>query len=135
VWLSALQEKDQYGTISAVDLNTGKIAWQVKDGQPMVGGALATAGGLVFTGNKERELLALDARTGAVLWRYGATAGVNAPPMSYMIDGVQYVAVAAGGNLQINSPRGDELLVFSLAAGPNPVYPSPGSASNSPLNR
>ncbi|HEY0777285.1 MAG TPA: PQQ-binding-like beta-propeller repeat protein [Gemmatirosa sp.] len=102
------------GTVSAVDVNTGRIAWLVPTKKPMVGGALATAGGLVFTGTSDKQLLALDARTGAQLWTYTGRAGVNAPPMTYAIDGVQYVAVAAGGNLLANTPRGDEVVVFTL---------------------
>src|SRR5690606_21298685 len=53
----------QYGLFSAVDLNSGKIAWQNKVPDPMIGGAVATAGGLVFTGTKDRQFLAYDARS------------------------------------------------------------------------
>jgi glucose dehydrogenase len=105
----------------------------------MVGGAMATAGGVVFVGTKDRRFLGIHAGTGAILWTYAAPAGVNAPPVSYMIDGRQYVAVAAGGNFQINAPRGDEVLVFAL---PRPgidtsfsVAASPGSASIVTLSR
>ena len=104
----------EYGLFSAVDLNTGKIAWQVKVKDPMIGGALATAGGVVFTGTKDRRFLAFDAHDGRSLWEYQAKGGVNAPPITYAVAGRQYVAVAAGGNYQINAPRSDELLVFSL---------------------
>jgi glucose dehydrogenase len=107
----------QYGLFSAVDMATGKIAWQNKVKDPMIGGALATGGGLVFTGTKDKQFLAFDARTGKQLWRYDADAGVNAPPVSYAVQGRQYVAVAAGGNYQINAPRGDEVLAFALDTG------------------
>ncbi len=110
----------QYGLFSAVDLATGRIAWQDKVADPMIGGALATAGGLVFTGTKDKQFLAFDARSGRQLWRYDAGAGVNAPPVSYAVQGRQYVAVAAGGNFQINAPRGDEVLAFALDAGGAP---------------
>jgi PQQ-dependent dehydrogenase (methanol/ethanol family) len=106
----------QYGLLSAVDLATGKIAWQNKVKDPMIGGALATAGGVVFTGTKDQRFLAFDAKTGRQLWSFAASAGVNAPPITYAINGQQYVAVAAGGNYQINAPRGDQVLVFSLDA-------------------
>jgi alcohol dehydrogenase (cytochrome c) len=106
----------QYGLFSAVDLATGKIAWQQKVKDPMIGGALATAGGVVFTGTKDKQFLAFDARTGKPLWSYEARAGVNAPPVTYAVDGRQYVAVAAGGNYQINAPRGDDVLVFALGS-------------------
>lgn len=139
VWYSAEPKKD-YGSFTAVDLNSGRIAWQDTVPHPMVGGAMATAGGVVFVGAKDRRFMGIDARTGRILWKYTATAGVNAPPVSYMIDGRQYVAVAAGGNLQINAPRGDEVLVFAL---PSPgasdtttaVRASPGSATNAVLSR
>jgi glucose dehydrogenase len=139
VWYSVSPETKDNGTFTAVDLRTGRVAWQDTVEHPMVGGALATAGGLVFTGTKSREVRAYDARTGRVLWRYGAPAGVNAPPITYMIDGRQYVAVAAGGNFQINAPRGDEVLVFAL---PRPgvdtsvaVLASPGSETRAEVSR
>jgi alcohol dehydrogenase (cytochrome c) len=139
VWYSSEPKKD-YGSFTAVDLNTGKIAWQDTVNHPMVGGAMATAGGLVFVGTKDRRFLGIDGQSGKILWTYGAPGGVNAPPVTYMMDGRQYVAVAAGGNLQINAPRSDELLVFAM---PSPVTrdttfavpASPGSASSATLSR
>jgi PQQ-dependent dehydrogenase (methanol/ethanol family) len=106
--------EQQYGLFSAVDLATGKIAWQNRIKDPMIGGALATAGGVVFTGTKDKRFLAFDAKSGRQLWSYAADAGVNAPPITYSIDGRQYIAVAAGGNFQINAPRGDQVLAFVL---------------------
>jgi PQQ-dependent dehydrogenase (methanol/ethanol family) len=106
--------EQQYGLFSAVDLSTGKIAWQNRTKDPMIGGALATGGGVVFTGTKDQRFLAFDAKSGRELWSYRAQAGVNAPPITYAVDGQQYVAVAAGGNFQINAPRGDQVLAFAL---------------------
>jgi hypothetical protein len=54
---------------------------------------------------------------------------VNAPPISYAIDGKQYVAVAAGGNYQLNSPRSDELLVFTLGGGATGSQPASGAGT------
>lgn len=105
-----------YGLFSAIDLATGRIAWQTRTDKPLISGAVATAGGLVFTGLTGQRLAAYDARSGAELWHYDTKAGVNAPPITYMVDGRQYVAVAAGGNLPLNSIRGDALLVFALPA-------------------
>ena len=114
------------GTFTAIDVNTGQIAWQAKFTTPMIGGALATAGGVVFVGTSDKRFVAFDARSGRMLWQYDAAAGVNAPPVTYSIDGTQYVAVAAGGNWIVDSPRGDRLLVFRLGAAPaSPA--SPGS--------
>jgi glucose dehydrogenase len=80
----------------------------------MVGGALATAGDLVFTGEGNGYFNAYDAGTGEQLWRYKSDFGVNAPPVSYAVHGKQYIAVAAGGNSLFNYAVGDEILVFSL---------------------
>lgn len=118
----------QYGLFSAVDLKTGKIAWQKRVKDPMVGGAVATAGGVVFTGTKDRQFLAFDAKSGQQLWRYQAAGGVNGPPISYAVNGRQYVAVAAGGNYQINAPRSDELLVFALPEGSKAASAGGGDA-------
>ncbi|CAN5882328.1 methanol/ethanol family PQQ-dependent dehydrogenase [soil metagenome] len=107
-----------YGLYSAVDLRTGKIAWQHRTTRAMISGSLATAGGLTFTGLTDRHFVAFNARSGALLWDYRTKAGVNAPPITYAIKGRQYVAVAAGGNLPLNSTRGDDLLVFALDSTP-----------------
>ena len=88
---------EQFGNVTAVDYNTGKIAWQVKTPLPMMGGTLATAGGLVFTGEGDGWFRAYDATNGKVLWSFFAGAGVNAPPASYSVDGKQYIVVGAGG--------------------------------------
>ncbi|HJQ10656.1 MAG TPA: PQQ-binding-like beta-propeller repeat protein [Gemmatimonadaceae bacterium] len=107
-----------YGLVSAVDLGTGKIAWQTRFPKPMISGLLATAGGVVFTGSSDKHFVALDAASGRQLWSFPTDAGVNAPPITYEIDGVQYVAVAATGLQTLNTPRGDEMLVFSLSTKP-----------------
>jgi glucose dehydrogenase len=59
---------------------------------------------------------AFDATSGKKLWRYNLGAGVNAPPVTYTVDGQQYVAVAAGGNFQIDFPLGDAIAIFKLPA-------------------
>jgi len=118
LWLGgafkAVPGEAQWGTFTAIDLNTGKRAWQVKTAQPMIGGALATAGGIVFTGEGNGLFKAYDAMTGRVLWSFQAGAGCNAPPVTYMLDRKQYVAVACGGNFQMGYPLGDAVLVFAL---------------------
>jgi alcohol dehydrogenase (cytochrome c) len=103
----------QAGNVTAVDYNTGKIKWQVKTPQPMIGGILATAGGLVFTGENNGWFKAYDANDGKILWKFHAGAGVNAPPSSYVVGGKQYVVVAAGGNVQLDSRRGDSIIAFT----------------------
>ena len=107
----------QYGLFVAVDLASGKVAWQNKVKEPMIGGALATAGGVVFTGTNDQQVLAFDAKSGKQVWTHKAEGGVNAPPISYAVNGRQFVAVAAGGNYQLNTPRNDDMLVFALPQG------------------
>jgi alcohol dehydrogenase (cytochrome c) len=104
----------QSGNVTAVDYNTGKIAWQVKTPEPMIGGILATAGGVVFAGEGNGQFKAYDAKSGSILWHFQAGAGVNAPPSSYTIGGKQYVVVAAGGNTQIDFKRGNAVIAFTL---------------------
>jgi len=104
----------QAGNITAVDYNSGKIKWQVKTPQPMIGGILATAGNLVFTGEGNGWFRAYDSATGKVLWSFQAGAGVNAPPSSYTLGGKQYIVVAAGGNVQLDYKRGNSIIAFTL---------------------
>lgn len=103
-----------WGLLSSIDLATGKIRWQQKTPEPLVGGVLATAGNVVFTGEGNGSLNAYDSATGERLWRTQAEAGVNAPPITYEIDGEQYVAVAAGGNAIWGYKQGDYVLAFKL---------------------
>src|SRR3989442_4923842 len=81
----------EYGTVSAIDLNTGKVAWQQKTELPMMGGATATAGGLGFTGGGKGRFKAADAQTRAPLWKFYCGAGVNAAPSGYELDGGQVI--------------------------------------------
>jgi alcohol dehydrogenase (cytochrome c) len=104
----------QAGNVTAVDYNTGKIRWQVKTPQPMIGGILATAGGLVFAGEGNGRFRAYDARNGRVMWSFNAGAGVNAPPSSYTVSGKQYIVVAAGGNVQLDYKRGNNIIAFTV---------------------
>ena len=105
----------QHGNITAVDYNSGKIKWKVKTDQPMIGGIMATAGGLVFAGEGNGWFRAYDAKSGSKLWQFQAGAGVNAPPSSYTVDGEQYIVVGAGGNVQLNYKRGNNIIAFKLA--------------------
>ncbi len=104
----------QNGPFVAVNMDTGKIAWQYLAPQPLIGGALATAGNLVFMGEGNGWFDAFNATTGQRVWRYQLGAGVNAPPISYSVNGTQYIAVAAGGNFQLGFPYGDAVAIFKL---------------------
>ncbi|MEY4208055.1 MAG: hypothetical protein RLZZ20_1207 [Pseudomonadota bacterium] len=106
--------EEQFGNVTAVNLDTGKVVWKARTDQPMIGGVLATAGDLVFAGEGNGWFKAYDAKTGKVLWQYQCGAGVNAPPTAYTIDGKMYIAVAAGGNTQLDYKRGNSVFVFAL---------------------
>ena len=84
------------GRILALDPRTGETVWKFDTVSTPTAGMLATAGGLVFTGDAEGYLIAFDARTGKVLWRFQTGGTVIAPPISYSLNGRQYIAVAAG---------------------------------------
>jgi PQQ-dependent dehydrogenase (methanol/ethanol family) len=104
----------QNGPFVALNTETGKIAWQYTAPQPLIGGALATAGNLVFMGEGNGWFNAFNAKTGERLWRFNLGAGVNAPPITYQVNGEQYIAVAAGGNFQLSFPYGDTVAIFKL---------------------
>ena len=117
LWLGGafktIPSEQQWGQFVAVDYNTGKIKWKVKTPEPMIGGALATAGGVVFAGEANGEFKAYDSNSGKILWSFNAGAGVNAPPSAYVVGGKEYVVVAAGGNAQIDSKRGNSIIAFT----------------------
>src|ERR1700735_227932 len=118
LWLGGafkvIPTETQSGNITAVNYNSGKIKWQVKTPEPMIGGILATAGGLVFTGESNGKFAAYDSSNGKEVWNFHGGAGVNAPPSSYVTGDKQYVVVGAGGNVQVDSKRGNNIIAFSL---------------------
>jgi len=104
-----------YGLLTAIDLKAGgKLLWQEKTAQPLIGGVLATAGGVAFTGEGGGDFSAFDARSGKKLWSFNCGAGVNAPPIAFMVDGKQYVAVAAGGSQIWGFRQGGAVIAFGL---------------------
>ena len=118
LWLGGafktIPSEKQSGRLSAVNVDTGKVAWKFDTDEPLIGGVLTTAGNLVFNGEANGLFRAFDASNGKKLWEYQTGAGVNAPAVSYSVKGKQYVAVAAGGNNQIDAKRGNSVVVFSL---------------------
>jgi PQQ-dependent dehydrogenase (methanol/ethanol family) len=118
LWLGsafvAIPNEPQFGIFSAINLQTGEIAWKHQVDQPMMGGALSTAGNLTFTGEGSGKFTAYNSRTGAELWHFDAGAGCNAAPMGFSMDGEDFIAVACGGNFQLNFPLGDAVIVFGL---------------------
>ncbi len=106
---------------------TGKTAWFNKDELPYSGGILTTAGGVTFHGDIKGWFKALDTKTGKLLWKFNAGSGITAAPMTYVLDGKQYVAVVSGRTLSIPaffgalgekmvnaSPEGGTMYVFKL---------------------
>ena len=87
------------GSILAVEPATGDTKWRFEMVTPPTAGLLSTAGGLVIGGDGEGYVFALDARTGKVLWHFRAGGSVVAPPVTYLLKGKQYIAVAAGSSL------------------------------------
>ncbi|MBI3325905.1 MAG: PQQ-binding-like beta-propeller repeat protein, partial [Nitrospinae bacterium] len=119
------------GTFTAIDSKTNKIAWQHKTPYRIGtgGGSMTTAGGLVFRGQPDGNFLALDARTGEELWRFQTGFGADAPPMTYEVDGEQYVAIATGGNVQSGGAQGDAVWAFSLKGQLQALWPPPPPSS------
>ena len=105
---------EQWGILSSIDLTTGKILWQHKTDDPLVGGSLSTRGNLVLFGEGNGSFNAAHAETGEILWTTSIDAGVNAPPISYVLDGKQYIAVVSGGNKIMGYKQGDFISVYSL---------------------
>ena len=85
-----------YGVVRALDPKTLDKKWEFKMNDITWGGVLTTASDLLFSGGKEGYFFALDARTGELLWKVALGGQVNSGPMSYSVNGKQYVAVAAG---------------------------------------
>lgn len=127
-WGSALTLIDNQasGTFKAIDVKTGKAKWEVATRSPMVAGVLTTGGGLAFTGDAEGFFTAYDADTGKVLWNFQCGSGHHASPVTYTLDGRQYIAVCVGwGGWTAgfagdgapwlrNARRGNSVFVFAL---------------------
>lgn len=85
-----------HGVLQAIDLESGEVVWETRRRQTPDMGILTTAGGLLFTGWMDRQVVAYDQATGRELWSSGVTGVPNASPITYAVDGKQYVAVVTG---------------------------------------
>lgn len=118
-----------WGSLTAIDLNTGEFAWQVPLGEfdeltkkgipptgaPNLGGSMVTAGGLVFIAStKDEKFRAFNKETGAILWETKLPAGGYASPGTYMVNGKQYVVIACGGGGKMATKSGDYYVAFGL---------------------
>jgi len=121
--------KPPWGTLNCIDLNTGKLRWQVplgeyeeltkqrvpKTGTENFGGASVTAGGLVFvSGTRDNKIRAFDAGSGAELWAHSLPLHGTAPPTIYEAEGRQFVVVPATGGGKLGGPTGDAYVAFAL---------------------
>ena len=97
IWI----ERDQgYGALRAIDVRTGERVWEFRYPQPTMAGVMTTMSGLVFAGDHDGNFMALDARTGENLWHYQTGSRIwGAAPMTYMLDGRQYVLIPSGTTL------------------------------------
>jgi quinoprotein glucose dehydrogenase len=113
-----------WGTTTALDLFSGKKVWDVplgsystelQTGTINFGGPIVTAAGLVFTaGAVDNYLRAFDAENGKEIWKFGLPASAQATPMTYTVNGKQYLVIAAGGHGKLGTKPGDYLLAFTL---------------------
>ena len=124
------QTPPPWGTLAAVNLESGKLAWEVplgfmadprkypdaeKWGSVNLGGPTTTASGLAFVAaSMDGHLRAFDTATGKVLWKAPLPAGGQATPMSYAVDGRQYVVICAGGHGKLGTKPGDSVVAFAL---------------------
>ena len=119
---------DKMSRLAAVDLKTGKTLWTRRERAPFIGAVLATGGGLVFTGDRDRYFRAIDSATGKVLWQTRLNGPPSSFPVTYTVGGQQYVAVTTGGGNSwdgstasaateiVNPAAGTTLWVFKLPA-------------------
>jgi quinoprotein glucose dehydrogenase len=119
-----------WGTLNAIDLNTGEYAWKINlgeypelaakgmtnTGSENYGGPIVTAGGLLFIGatNFDKKFRAFDKSTGKLLWESKLPFAGNATPATYLVNGRQYVVIAAGGGKDPRSPSGGVYVAFAL---------------------
>src|SRR6185295_3668510 len=105
-----------YGSISAIDVSTGKVAWKINTPQPERGGVTTTSSGLGFAGGGDGVLRAFDAKTGDVLWKFQTGRQIAAAPTIYAINGKEYVAITIGGTATSSNGGtvASQLQVFAL---------------------
>lgn len=98
------------GYLRAIDPKTGATKWKTGSAMPRMAGVLATDGGLVFTGTQTGEFEAFDAETGEKLWEYQTGSGIVGQPMTWEMDGQQYISIASGSGAVYALFSGDERL-------------------------
>jgi len=125
-----MQTQPPWGTLAAIDMKSGQLKWEVplgfmmdpekypdskKWGSINIGGAITTAGGLVFiAASSDGFLRAFNTETGELLWEQALPAGGQATPMTYQFEGKQYVVIAAGGHGKLGTKLGDYVVAFTI---------------------
>jgi len=112
------RHKDKTGYLKAFDVANKKWLWELPSPLPMFAGVLSTKSGLLFTGDQLGYFMAVDADTGKLLWKFQTGSGINASPITYELDGKQYVAILSGlggdPTFYFSGPKGGMLWVFSV---------------------
>jgi quinohemoprotein ethanol dehydrogenase len=103
------------GLVTAYDMSTGKIAWQDELPESCYSGTATTAGGLLFVGQNDGDLVAYDSVTGEELWHWQTGAGANTTVTAFEDEGEEKIAIYAGGNSLAATPHGENFWVFSLS--------------------
>jgi alcohol dehydrogenase (cytochrome c) len=117
-------EGKAYGLLHAIEVATGQIRWRYREKHPLMAGALSTAGGVVFTGTLDGRAIALDARSGELLWSFRMGGGVRSQPVAFELDGRSYVVYGSGSWSTTDAyiggidriPEAGQLFVFALPA-------------------
>ena len=127
-----------WGTLNAIDLVQGEILWRVplgeypelvakgirNTGARSFGGAVATAGGLIFiAGTPDEKIRAFEKHSGRLLWEYKLPVAAYATPSTYMIDGRQYLVISAGGGGKNGTKSGDSVIAFALPESEDAAHP------------
>jgi alcohol dehydrogenase (cytochrome c) len=125
---------DRPGNFVAFDVARRTVRWRAVSPAPFWAGAVATSAGLVFTGDMRGYFMALDARTGSILWQFQTGSGIIGSPISYQLDGRQYLAVPSGGiggdmTFYYKEPKAGNLWVFALDGG-GPTNVPTGTETN-----
>lgn len=113
VW-QPVENSPHLGTVTALDIKTNKIVWQKNWDSIAYSGILTTKGNLIFTGHNDGRIISYDATNGNQLWEFKMDAGANAPPITYEVDGKQYISIFAAGNTLAGTTHGDKIYTFSL---------------------
>lgn len=119
---AAFGRGESHGFLKAMDVATGTERWRIASEHPVASGVLTTAGGLVFWGEANGMFHASDAAKGGDVWTYNVGSGIHAPPVTFAVNGKQYVAIASGWGGWVDgmapelgsAPRGHTMTVFQL---------------------